>query len=357
MILVIVATPPLILFPPMYFIGKHHDDQRLFLRNYRAPSDFEAFSFIAMSYASESHEDNDVVFVGDSAVRADLDTRQFEQRTGLKAYNLGSVFVIGIRGYIQILDAYMKSHPKPRLVVFGIHLSEIGPDVYERSPSAEVLDVRTRFLWCFGPGTENTRPHNSISYHIRHGFTYMYGSLMGGFDHFADEPIFNNRGETFRTYQQKLLKQRGFGSFWGPRKSPKPDRDKASTLDPFVLSDKFKKDLSALIRLTADHGVDLLIRFMPFGGEAAEHSPRLRALATELENKHPTVVVGRPEVLLYQPGLFLVDEVHLAAEGTQKFTTFEAAEVKTVLARRLAREPRHSSSEKELQGVSSRSGF
>ena len=73
----------------MYFIGKHHDDRRLFLRNYRAPSDFEAFSFIAMSYAAESHEDNDVVFVGDSAVRADLDTRQFEQQTGLKAYNLG----------------------------------------------------------------------------------------------------------------------------------------------------------------------------------------------------------------------------------------------------------------------------
>ena len=222
--------------------------------------------------------------------------------------------------------------------------------------------------WTSGPGffgvlvlgTESTRPHNSISYHIRHGFTYVYGSLMGGFDHFADEPIFNNRGETFRTYQQKLLKQRGFGSFWGPRKSPKPDRDKASTLDPFVLSDEFKKDLSALIRLTADHGVDLLIRFMPFGGEAAEHSPRLRALATELENKYPTVVVGRPEVLLYQPGLFLVDEVHLAAEGAEKFTyTFRSRRSGRLCARNdgVAREPRHSSSEKELHGVSSRSGL
>jgi hypothetical protein len=331
-----------ILFPPMYFIGKHYDDQRLFLRNYRAPRDFEAFSFIAMSYAAESHEDNDVVFVGDSALRGGLETRQFEQETGLKAYNLGSVAWIGIREYTQILDAYLISHPKPRLVVLSVHLLEFGID---KPVPQDVLDVRARFLWCFGSGTEDMRPHNSFLYHVRQGFKYVYGLLLGGFEHFADEPIVGNPGETFRTFQHRLSKQRGFGAIPDKRKSPKPIRDKVSTLDPFVVSDRCKKDLSALIRLTANHGVDLLIRFMPFGGEAAEHSPRLRAFAMELESQYPTVVVGRPEVLLYDPAVF-VDGRHLDSEGIEKFTTFAAAEVKSVLARRVGHGPRHSSSEK-----------
>jgi hypothetical protein len=351
----IASLPPLILFPPMYFIGKHHDDERIFLRNYRAPSDFEAFSSISMSYAAESHEYNDVVFVGDSALRGGLDTREFEQETGLKAYNLGSVWLIGMRAYTLILDAYLKSHPKPRLVVFSMHLAEIGPVPHKRNahPHAwdadwneppEIQDVRDRFLWCFGPGTEDMRPHNSFSYHVRQGLRYEYGLLMGGFEHFADEPIVSNRGETFRTYQGKLLKQRGFGAIPDLRKGPKPIRGKVSTLDPFVVGHEWKKELSTLIRLTADHGVGLLIRFMPFAGEAAEHSPRLRAFAMELESQYPTVVVGRPEVLLYDPGVF-VDGWHLDAKGIEKFTTFTASEVKTVLASCVGQGPCQPSSE------------
>src|SRR5208337_2709791 len=103
-------------------------------------------------------------------------------------------------------------------------------------------------------------------------------------------------------------------------------------------SDEQKTDFSALIRLTANHRVDLLIRFVPFGGEAAEHSPRLRAFAMELESQSPTIVVGRPEVLLYDPAVF-VDGIHLDAKGIEKFTTFTAAEVKTMLARRVAQGP------------------
>jgi hypothetical protein len=343
-VLGIIAIPPLIVFPPMYFIGKHHDNERLFLRNYRKPNDFEAYSFIAMSYAAQSHEDNEVVFVGDSCIRGGLDTCQFEQETGLKTYNLGCVGVIGFRGYTQILDTYLKSHPKPRLVVLSVHLDHIGPDFYKDLVTPEELDVRNRFLWCYGSGAEDTRPHYSFLHHVRQGFKYEYGLWVGGFEHFADEP-FNGRGERFRTLQHEVLKQRGFGGSPRKRKGPKPVRDKASTLDPFVVTDECKTGLSAFIRLAADHGVAVLIRFMPFKGEAAEHSPTLRAFAMELESQHPTVVVGRPEVLLYDPGVF-VDGRHLDAEGIEKFTKFAAAEVKTVLARCVGQGPRHLASEK-----------
>jgi hypothetical protein len=334
----------------MYFVGKHHDDERIFLRNYRKPWDYEAFSYISMSYAAESNEYNDVVFVGDSAVRGGLDPRQFEQETGLKAYNLGNVGLIGISGYTEILDAYLRSHPKPRLVVLSVQLITIGAD-YLKNESPDGLDVRARFHWCYGSGTEDTRPHNSFLYHARQGFKYEYGLLLGGFEHFADVPI-NSRGDTLRTFQSELSKQRGFGAIPDTRKrlrpirdkdSPKAIRDKDSDIHPTVVSDEWKKDLAALIRLAANHGIDLLIRFMPFEGETAELSPRLHAFAKELESQYATVAVSRPEVLRYDPAYF-VDGFHLDAKGIEKFTTFAAAEVKTVLARRVGQGPQLSSS-------------
>ena len=49
-----------------------------------------------MAYATDSDEDNDIVFLGDSSLRCDVRTIQFEQETGLKAYNLGNAGLIAI---------------------------------------------------------------------------------------------------------------------------------------------------------------------------------------------------------------------------------------------------------------------
>lgn len=327
----IMAATASVLFPPMYSIGRRHDDERIFLRNYRAPNEFEAFSSYCIDYAKESREYNDVILVGDSSLRYDVRTSQFEKEAGLKAYNLGSVGLIAIDGYTQIIRAYLSSsHPKPRLLVLCMlpQALNLGDDSYL---SPEVRDVKARFLWCFGPGTEDTRPHDSFLYHVRQGFKYTYGLMVGGFDHFVDAPIPYRAPETYRTFQRAIMRERGYSAGAVRPLTPRRAREKGNNLDPFTVSDRCKDELSALIRLTADHGLPLLIRLTPYSGEAAEYSPTLRAWAEDLESRYPNVIVGRPEVLLYDPGLFF-DDIHLTPEGAARFTAFIAAEVKGVLA-------------------------
>ena len=114
-ILGIMAASALILLPPMYYVGKRSDDERIFLRNYRAPNEYEAWTSFCMDYAIKSDEPNDVIFVGDSTLRYDLQTIQFKRETGLKAYNLGNVGLIAVSGFTQVIASYLSSrHPKPR---------------------------------------------------------------------------------------------------------------------------------------------------------------------------------------------------------------------------------------------------
>ena len=110
----------------------------------------------------------------------------------------------------------------------------------------------------------------------------------------------------------------------------------------------FREELSELIQMAVDHGITLLIQLTPISGEAVEHSPTLRAWAEDLESKNPNVIVGRPEVLLYDPGVFF-DEVHLGSTGAKMFTSFVAKEVKDLLAGGVDRMSHHSPSEKRPQ--------
>ena len=209
-ILGVMAATAMVLLPPMYFIGKQYDDQRIFLRNYRAPNEYEALIGCCMIYAAESQEDNDVIFVGDSALRFAIRTPQFEQESGLKGYNLGSAGLVALSGYTRILDVYLSSsHPKPRLVVLGLTPTTLNLGDIGYRPQEE-RDIKSRLLWCYGPGTEDMRPHDSFIYHARVGFKYTYGRLVGGFDCFAVEPIPLLGGATFGSMQQGLARRRGF---------------------------------------------------------------------------------------------------------------------------------------------------
>jgi hypothetical protein len=330
-VLGVTAVAALALLPPMYAVGKRHDDERVFLRNYRAPNEFEAFASYPMNYATLSQEDNDVIFVGDSGLRCGVRTTEFERETGLKGYNLGNQGLIGIVGQTQIINSYLVHHPKPRLIVVCILPSELTPGDLKYWPQEE-RDVRSRFLWCYGPGTEDMRPHNSFLYHTQVGFKYTYGLLVGGFDRFANEPVPCRGGETYRTLQDVVTKERGY---WEPparRKAFTAARGQATGRDPFRVSDEFMKDFSKLLRLLADHGIPVLIRFAPWLYSTSDYSPTIRAWAEELESKNPQVVVARPEVLVYHPSLFH-DAGHLNGEGADEFTRLVSEEVRQVLGK------------------------
>ena len=302
---IMAATALSTLLPPMYFVGKRHDDRRIFLCNYRAPNEFEAFSSYPMDYARESDEANDVIFVGDSSLRYDLQAPQFERESGLRAYNLSSVGLLAIGGFTPVVEAYLHSrHPRPRLIVLGILPAALAgatrassaPRCGTSRPASSGASGRARKT-CGRTGRSGITPASASSTRT---------AAWLGFERFADEPI------PFRapwTYRRSAAGDpgpagilRGWGTAVGSGTGGRPTR--ASTLDPFTISDQARVELDALIRLAADRDIPVLVRLTPYSGDAAEHSPTLRAWAEDLESRHSNAIVGRPELLLYDLDLF-----------------------------------------------------
>ncbi len=184
LVLSVVAVVSAVLLPTMYLVGGGgQEDRRIFLRNYRTPNEFETFSSFCMNYALGLDEPNDVIFVGDSGLRYGIQTRDFERESGLRAYNLGSVGLLNLAGYTQMLEAYLTSrHPKPRLVVLGL-LPTSADSIDHILIIDEIRDVKARFLRCHGKAGSEPRAHNSFAYLSLQGFKHVYGLLVGGFDH------------------------------------------------------------------------------------------------------------------------------------------------------------------------------
>ncbi len=94
-----------------------------FLPTNRPATDAEAIVAVAMEYAAHSREANDVIAIGDSTCLAAFLPREFEQATGLRAWNLGTFGSTSFLGFRYVLEQYLVHHPRPRLVLLGIHPS------------------------------------------------------------------------------------------------------------------------------------------------------------------------------------------------------------------------------------------
>jgi hypothetical protein len=323
------AVTVLLFSIPMYVVGKQHEDRREFLRNYRPPNDFEAFASYCMTYARESTEENDVVFLGDSSCRCNVRTLQFEAETGLRAYNLGSMGLLGMEGHNLILRDYLQRHPKPRVVVLNLL-----PDAVQLPESAFTPAysryIKPRFLWCYGPDTDGSSPpESSFVFFSREGIRSIYGAFLGGFGHFATEPIPAWRGDTFLTLKRNVEMERGFWQVPTELRDVGPTR--AATTDPFTVCDEVEQGLSLLLQTCQEREILLLIRLTPFSGKPPEHSERLEAWADDLEARHPFAKLIRPLVLYY--GIeFFADDYHCNRQGVEKFTSQLAREVKGVLS-------------------------
>ena len=107
-------------------LGRHWQNRRTFLRNYQTPTDAEAFLSIPAQYALTSTEHNEILFIGSSMCAQGIQTRRFEKRTGTRAYNLGMFGLVGIEGYLAVLQRYLEHHPSPRVIVLCVLPEETG---------------------------------------------------------------------------------------------------------------------------------------------------------------------------------------------------------------------------------------
>ena len=156
--LLFVAIPALVL-------GWKWQSERHFLKSYHTPDWSEAHIKNQMDYVLTSHEANDVIFVGDSTTSVGIQTELFEQRTGLRAYNLGLPGYVGIDSSLRLIEIYLEHHAAPKLIVYAAHPKDYVLD------EPNWGDIRPRFAWSYGvwSGAPPFEPSFSLLYYVREG--------------------------------------------------------------------------------------------------------------------------------------------------------------------------------------------
>ena len=275
LVLGLMAATGLAIGVPAYWIGKQGEDQRDFLKSFRAPFDFEAQAAITIDYAAHSNEANDVIFLGDSTCISDVHTLRFEQLTGLRAYNLGCPGVFGMEGCRLILETYLRGdHPKPGLIVLCV-----APQGMSEAEADRAVDVHNRFLWAYGPGTEDTRPPHRAAwkYYIGQALLTGYGRMQANWDR-QGRDIIPASDKTYGSYRTELLATRGFCEFvGGPRAVDviAAGAEAASlAAGAFAIDSIYTDEVRAIGRIAAAHGIPLLVRLAPVRSDLV---PRLGA--------------------------------------------------------------------------------
>jgi len=328
-VLVTALISGLILASICFCIGKHWESKHLFLRNYRPPSDYEAHIEFVMRYTLQSSEQNDVIFLGDSTCLTGLEPLKFKRLTGLKAYNLGSVGVLGIDGFVTVFQDYLKHHPKPRVLVFCVHPDTLQMPVSSLGPQ----EVQEQFLWAYGAESAKAKffSEKPLVYYVRQGAQIIIGHIAGGPDHYLNEPIPNRKGMTFNSLWQQVANQRGYWAH--PGVLPENFRRPVDPSGPLRLVPDYKQGLDSLARITSENGIILFIQLSPrvTTGSAEDYS----GLNSDLENlaaQYQNVSVSQPVVLVHNPSSF-GELRHLNRKGADAFTSLVADEVSKIIAK------------------------
>jgi hypothetical protein len=302
-----------------YGVGAHGEGQ--FLKNYRPPSDYEAHIALAMRYAQTSTEANDVIFLGDSTCLTGIDPVVFDKLTGLRAYNLSSVGILGIDGLVVMFKKYLEHHPKPRMVVLCPHPWALGVPPAATGPE----DIRLEFFRVYDPvSAQAVAAYPGVTSLVRRGFWNLFGLATGGARRYARYPMPRRNGDTLESLGAKVAARRGYWEHPGALAS---GRRRPGSEDPFPVLATVKAASEALVRVASDNGVTTMVRLTPaLPGSASEHFDAIRVWLNGLETTRSTVLVSRPEVLEYDSSDF-GEVYHLNGRGAERFTTFVARDV------------------------------
>jgi hypothetical protein len=294
-----------------------------FLPTDRAPEFVEAIAFYAMDYAVHSQEKNDVVFIGDSTCVAEIEPTLFEQRTGLRAYNLGVAGALGYDGYEILLQAYLEHHPKPQIIAFCLHPSAL-------SVQSEPRWVGDRFANIYGSGLciQHFTPH-TVAPIVRSALRITAASDT---EAFANMPMPGKSGHSFRSLREAITERRGFWA-WPPGYTLFVNGRVADDVASFPVTKNMEEGVAKILRLAGRYEIPVLFRFSPILANGKYDPTQLKTWLDAIESSEDCrVVVGRPELIGYDRSL-LAKEVpeHCNQKGADEFTRFIADEVAGLL--------------------------
>jgi hypothetical protein len=336
---VVLATATLIvplIAIPAWHSGKRLEDEHRFLRTYRVPYDSEAYISTSAEYAATSSAPNEVVFFGGSTCLTGIQTRQFEELTGLSAYNLGAWGMIGIEGYKVLVQTYLAHHPSPRVVVLCLSRSEVLSPGSGSTPKKAVAASRShsiadRFLWCYGQEGAYPRPSHvgPLKYFVSQGVLVALGELSGGERHYLGTRAWSLGGLSYEGFRDSLGKSKGFLSLGTTlEEEPLEPAVRLSSVEAArTVSPEFDLGIRALAKTVAGKGALLLIRFTPEPQIcSSQEIDVIRDWFGQLESDCPHVVGDRPEVLLFARDCFGLTS-HCNLRGAEKFTALVAPKV------------------------------
>jgi hypothetical protein len=330
-------------------LGENYRADPPFLDPFRPPTRDEAMLIYPAEYALKSTEYNDVVFLGDSTCRCSIDPAEFQQASGLSAYNLGSMGALGLEGYRLILQLYLRHHAKPRAAVLAV-----TPDDFDAELPAAFGATPHRFRWAYGPhfGETLRLPEDleSVEYFARRGVGV---GLTLWANRLAKRP-FEPRGEflqgenkhTYRSLEWKIRQSRGFWALAGKHFALGTDAPNKPTV---TVASQWDPGVRELAQIADANGIALVVRLVPIVDTVKTDYGPVQTWLRTLPRDCPHLTVIHPDILFYSPDLCW-DYQHLNAEGVVAFSRSLGNDV----ARLLSQEAR-SPLEKELTGPADRS--
>jgi hypothetical protein len=312
-----------------YRIGSAVSTEARFFTTWVAPSLDDACAVCPVEYALRTNDANDIIFLGDSTCRTSMDPAQFQQLTGLSAYNLGSLRGIGPEGFVITAKAYLLHHPKPRVLVLCV-----TPLCFEADAHTVGGQMIKAFTANYGPEVSEVVPlFDRISYFSKRGAlaTWRRGDdlkLRGKGTDVRDLPLDGLEVETYRTLQRKTRETRGFFRLPGTHGPPKG----IGRADNVLIREEWTHGIRRLAQMCQDAGVLLRIHFAPISSDArkARDLAPLETWSRELESSYPNTTVARPIVVVYDAPL-MWDCIHLNSAGVEKFLPVVAKDLQAVL--------------------------
>ncbi len=270
------------------------------------------------SRSAQTHAE--VVFVGDSSLRSSLNPKAFRRASNHSALNLGLVSSSGFMSDYYVLEAYLKTHPPPRLIVM-MH----GFDVYNVGFNEALYTVH------FASPSETLALYRRGEVSAHQGANALLTGLLPSYRH---KPYLRNilqpllRGDV-QVLERSRAQNRAFFAQMnergylpdppGYRGSPAPVRE------AFSISSLNEWYLQRILQLAKDHGARLLFAAGPLD---ASHVGPLKSSAwyqgyeayTQSLTQHEAVLEADCGVLGFSGPQLGRTANHLSPEGAERFS-------------------------------------
>ena len=283
-----------------------------FLKLTRAPTFEEATAAVPIEYALESTEENDVIFLGDSACLTGINPTLFKMASGLRAYNLGSLYAVGSEGMLVTCQAYLAKHPPPQLIVLCLSPEN---SQYPAADSPFALQFVRTYGRSFqhpsrgcanGPGS-TSKQCGKVPQSLR---TIFCALVSGNFD-FRNSIVQGfSRPDTYSDFAAWRGVQRGYNPLPAGTNSPSDFGEFPEYRVPVL--PEWRQGARDFARLVIGRRIHLLVRFAPIRVDArSENFGDVITWLRDLQKEFPEADI-KTEILFYEPSLFY-DRRHLSA--------------------------------------------